>query len=109
MRILKLLSDWILVEEEPAKTATSGGIIIPIPENAPIRIGRALMVGPGRRYKDKFVPMQDGIVGERLIFLAAASDTKQGEQLKTKLNDKQRLIRLGDVLGIVSGATEISL
>lgn len=108
MQILKLLSDWMLVEDEPTEKVTSGGIIVVNPQDQPVRIGLVLQVGPGRRYTDRLIPMPDGMVGRRVVFLAGASDTKQGQMLKSYVMEGQRLIRLGDVLGIVEGETKVS-
>lgn len=107
MKIVKLLSDWLLIEEEPARERTSGGIILVNPDHEPIRIGKVLQAGSGRRYTDKTIPMPEDIVGQRVVFMAGASDTLQGKQLSEELPDNQRLIRLGDVLGIADGEVEI--
>lgn len=107
MKIVKLLSDYMLVEVEPARTKTTGGIIIANPDHEAVRAGKVLMAGPGRKYSDKTIPMPDGIVGQRVVFMAGASDTMQGKQLAEELPDDQRLIRLGDVLAIVDADVEI--
>lgn len=108
-RIKKLLSDWLLVELEPTKERTAGGIILPDADKEPVRTGVVLMAGPGRRYIDKFVPMPEDIVGKRVSFMIAASHTKGGKQLRTHLDmeDNRELIRLGDVLLEVSGDVEV--
>lgn len=108
MRILKLLSDWMVVEEEAVDRTTVSGIILPNPDAQPVRIGKVIQAGPGRRYTDRLIPMPEDIVGQRVVFLAGASDTKQGQTLKTLMDDGRRLIRLGDVLGIADGATRVT-
>ena len=107
MKILKLLSDHLLVAEDPPRIQTTGGIYLPNPKSEPIRTGRILMAGPGRRYIDKFIPMPDDMVGQRVVFMAAASDSKQGLQIRPLLEEGQRLIRLGDVLGVITGNVEV--
>lgn len=108
-KIKKLLSDWLLVELEPARKKTAGGILLPDADKEPVRTGVILMAGPGRRYMDKFVPMPDSIVGKRVSFMIAASHTKGGKQLRTHLDmeNNRELIRLGDVLLEVDGAVEV--
>jgi co-chaperonin GroES (HSP10) len=110
VRLRRLLSDWMLVELEPEKKMTAGGIIVPDTLEEPVRVGRVLMTGPGRRYVDKFVPVPEGIVGQRVAFMIAASQTKQGKQLRTRLSleDNEEIIRLGDVLLIVEEGVEVS-
>ena len=108
MKVVKLFSDWMVVEEEAAKTHTSGGLVIVHPEHAPIRTAKVLMAGPGRRYTDKFIPMPEDIVGQRVLFMIGASYTKQGQQINIELPDGQRFIRYGDVLGLVDGDVEVT-
>ncbi len=109
MRKLRLLSDWLLVEIDPTEEKTSGGIIKLDKEADPIRTGVVVQAGPGRQYTDKLVPMEAGIVGKRLAFMMAATQTKAGEQLHTHLDmgENFRLIRLGDVLLEVDKDTEV--
>lgn len=107
--IKKLLSDWILIELEPAKEKTAGGIVLPDADRESVRTGTVLKAGPGRRYRDKFVPMPEGIVGKRVSFMIAASHTKGGKQLRSHLDmeDNRELIRLGDVLLEVNEGVEV--
>lgn len=99
----------MLVELEPEKKVTKGGVIIPDTSPAPVRVAKVLMAGPGREYKDKFIPMPD-IIGHRVAFMIAASQTKQGREIRTSLSldDNHEIIRLGDVLFEVDGDVEIS-
>ncbi len=109
-QIRRLLSDWMLVEVEPEKKKTRGGIIIPDTTNEPVRVGRVLMAGPGRQYVDKLVPMPD-IIGQRVAFMIAASQTKKGQAVRSQLalSPEQEIIRLGDVLFVVEGDAEIEI
>lgn len=109
-QILRLLSDWLLVQVEPEKRKTQGGIIIPDTTSEPVRIGRVVMAGPGRRYIDKLVPMPADIVGLRVAFMIAAAQTKQGKAVRSQLalNSELEIIRLGDVLFVVEGEVEIT-
>lgn len=108
-RLQRLLSDWMLVELEPERKMTSSGIVIPDSSSAPIRTARVLKAGPGRRYLDKFVPMPD-LVGKRVAFMIAASQTKQGHQLRRtmELEDNLELIRLGDILLEIDEGVEVT-
>lgn len=104
---IKLWSDWILVEIEdlPKKGPTE----IILTDAEPIRIARALDVGPGRRYKNKFIPMELK-VGDRFPFFKALTETAQGAQLSLLLEANQGLIRESDVLFVIEeGNPEISL
>lgn len=109
-RIVRLLSDWMLVELEPVSETTRGGIIKPDAAREPVRVGKVLMTGPGRMYIDKLVPMPEGIVGKRVAFMIAASQTKAGTERRFQLamKDTQELIRLGDVLVELDEGVEVS-
>ncbi len=101
---MRPLNDWVLVELEPVKETTRGGIIKVAPE--PIRTARVLAVGSGKQYPDLFVPTVVK-VGERVAFFAAATDTKQGRQVGYVLPENQELIRETDILMVVEGDVEI--
>lgn len=112
MRIIKLLHDYLLVRLDPRKETTSGGIIRTTEQ--PVWTGVVLMAGPGRQYIDKYVPVEVK-VGERVAFMAAASDGHlsglavkeaivcnfEGEAIAK--TDEQRIIRENDVLFVVEG------
>lgn len=106
-KLQRLLSDWMLVKLEPEKKTTSGGIVIPDTREEPVRTGHVVMAGPGRRYRDKFIPMPD-ILGKRIAFMIAASQTKQGRELRVHLSEDEELVRLGDVLLVLAEGVEIS-
>lgn len=95
---LRPLSDWVLVDLDPVpgENASPGGIILPHP--ALIRTGVAKRVGPGRLYADGVYKRTDLRVGERVVFLAAVLDTKQGHQLAGMLGENEALVRESDVL-----------
>jgi len=59
MKIRKLLSDWMLIQLDPRKETTPGGIIRT--SEQPVWTGVVQMAGPGRQYRDKFVPMEEDI------------------------------------------------
>jgi hypothetical protein len=102
----KLLSDWVLIELEPTPPLTNGGLIKI--GSDPVRIARALKVGPGRHYRDRFVPTQIK-PGDRFPFFKAASDTKQGKQLAEKLPEGQDLVRESDILFVIEENVEVSI
>ncbi len=103
---LRPLHDWLLVELEPQKETFEGSIIVRV-SDSPIRIGKVLAAGPGRYYVDKFVPTEVE-VGERVVFLIAAADTRSGQALHHHLPDNQRLIRETDVLFVTSEVVEVA-
>jgi len=109
-KIRRLLSDWILVEVEPEKTVTNGGIIIPHTSPEPLRVGRVLMTGPGRRYIDKFIPLELK-VGDKVAFMLGAARTKQGKELRTRLDldNETELVRQGDVLLVIDPDADIEV
>ena len=106
-KILRLLNDRMLVRVEPSKKTTPAGIIKP--GAAPVWIGEVLMAGPGRHYKDKYVPMEDDIIGKRVAFLSAATDShEEGLLLKDHLAKDERIIRQSDILLVVEGEVDIT-
>lgn len=107
MKFAKLLSDHVLVELEPARERTGGGIILPGTVAEPVRVGRVLQAGPGRRFKDRFVPTSVQ-VGERVCFFIASADTKTGQAVTYHLEKDQRLMREQDILGVVADGVEVS-
>jgi co-chaperonin GroES (HSP10) len=107
MKIKQLLNDWLLVRLEPRKKTTPGGIIRTTEQ--PVWVGLVLMAGPGRQFRDKFVPMEKEIVGQRVAFLSAATDSHlTGLAINAQLNEEERLIRMSDVLFMVDGDVEIT-
>lgn len=104
---LRPLHDWLLVELEPSKETVGSGIIVRVGEN-PVRFGKVLAVGPGRRYQDKYVPTSVE-VGERVVFFIASTDTMSGRMITHQLPDNQRLIRETDVLFVTDEDIEVSV
>lgn len=107
--ISRLRGDWVLVELEPEpKERTTAAGVIQLGPN-PVRIARVLMVGPGKRYRDRYVPTQVK-PGDRFPFFKAASDTRQGRQLAERLPDGQDLVHESDILFIIEeGDVEITV
>jgi co-chaperonin GroES (HSP10) len=83
-----------------AENVSAGGIFCIHP--ALIRQGVVTDAGPGRHYVDGVYKGMDVKVGERVAFLAATMDTKQGWQLTDRVLGKdQALIRETDVLLVI--------
>lgn len=104
----KLLSDRILVELEPVKAVTRGGIVIPNTSPRPIRIGVVKKVGPGRQYRDCYRPTEIA-VGDRAAFFIGSTDTKEGTHVKSMIDDNHVVIRENDVLFLAEGDVEVTL
>jgi chaperonin GroES len=104
---LRLFHDWVHVRVEPARTQTSGGILLVGPE--PIRMAEVLAVGPGRRNKKgKLIPTQVQ-VGDRFPFFKGASETRQGHALALLLEDNEALLLESDVLFVAEEPIEVTL
>lgn len=100
---MRPLHDWVLIELEPEKKVTSGGIILTGP--APVRIARAVAVGPGRMTKKgKLIPSQVK-VGDRFPFFKAATETQQGRKIAERLPEGQEAIRESDILFVFEEGT----
>jgi co-chaperonin GroES (HSP10) len=99
---LRPLSDWVLVQMDPApgENLSAGGIVLTHP--ALIRRGVVTRIGKGRHYVDGVYKPMDVQVGERVAFLAATMDTKQGWQLTDRVLGKdEALIRQTDILFVI--------
>ncbi len=113
---LRPLSDVLVVELEPPRTKTRGGLIRPDTKQHPIRVGRVLRAGPGRRWKSKatgkmvFWPME-AKPGERICFMAALLQTQQGRQIQGgyALGDNEALIRETDVLFVIDEGDDVEI
>lgn len=105
---MRLLSDCVLVELEPAADTTRGGIVKIGP--APVRIARALRVGPGRHYPDgRYIPTEVK-PGDRFPFFKAVTDSQSGKKVTERLPEGQELIRESDILFIIEeGDVEITV
>lgn len=105
--MIRPLHDLLLVELEPVKEFSKGGIVLVAPK--PVRTAKVVRAGPGRHYVDKkFVPtlVQPG---DRVVFFDAVLHTKQGKQLSWSMLDGLELIRETDVLMVLSGDVEVSV
>jgi co-chaperonin GroES (HSP10) len=113
---IRPLSDVAVIQLEPPCTRSRGGLIRPDTRQHPIRTGHVLRVGPGRRWKSKttgkwvFWPM-DLKVGERIAFLAAVLQTKQGKSLQSSfsLGENEALIRETDVLFVIEDGEDVEI
>jgi len=109
---LRPLHDYLVVELEPVKEFTRGGIIKVAPE--PVRVGKVTAIGKGRHYpgldgvKGKYVPtvLQ---VGERIAFFQAVTQTKQGRQLDMSLPDNHELLRETDALFVIEEGADVEV
>jgi co-chaperonin GroES (HSP10) len=108
MELQRLLSDYVLVELEPLREKTIGGIVKPGTVVEPLRMGKVKMVGPGRRFLDKYVPTQLK-PGATVAFFVASTDTKGGRAITYLLREDERIIRENDVLFEILGPVEVSL
>ena len=106
-REIRLFHDWVRVKMEPPREKTRSGIILTVAE--PIRIARAIALGPGRLYADgTHVPMELK-VGDRFPLHVAAAQFKQGQALAFHLEDDEAIIRETDVLFVIEeGDPEIT-
>lgn len=111
---IRPLNDWMLVKVD-APEPVSDTIIIVAPENAPLRKGTVVRVGPGRnklKVKDRkdtrYIPTQVK-PKDRIVFFAAAMGTKQGKQLAYNLPDNYGLLREEDVLFVFEGDVKVEL
>jgi co-chaperonin GroES (HSP10) len=100
------LHDVLLIEVEPEEKTTGGGIIIPDTKQEPVRVGKVIAAGPGRWWKNRHTGKwafhnMNAKVGERVAFMMANLQTKQGEQLCYLLDENQGLIKETDVLLVI--------
>jgi len=109
---LRPLHDHCVVEMEPVKEFSRGGIIMVAPE--PVRVGRVVSIGPGRRYqktegsKEKFVRTELK-VGERIAFFQAVTQTQQGYLLHYRLPENQALLRETDALFVLPEGVDVEV
>lgn len=95
------LNDWVLVTMDPLPAAnTSGGGII-LTQPALIRKGAVVAAGRGRTYSDGVYKPCTLRVGDRVAFLSAVLESKQGYQVSGILAPNEALIREPDVLFII--------
>lgn len=104
---MRLLHDWVLVELEPPRRQTKGGLHLVGPD--PVRIARVVGVGPGRRDKKGRLRPTQVKVGDRFPFFKAATETKQGRLLAEKLPEGQELVRESDILFVIEGDGDVEV
>ena len=92
------MHDYCVVELEPIKEFSRGGIIRVAPE--PVRTGVVKAIGPGRHYPDRFVPTVLK-VGERIAFFQAVAQRKQGLANRFVLGENEELLRETDALFVL--------
>lgn len=78
-----------------------------------VRMGRVISCGPGRRLASGAVAPLDVCPGDRVAFLAALMQTKQGYQLGDVMRDlyqqEMGLIRASDVLVVLDDETRVTV
>ena len=91
---VKPLQDRLIVKRLAEEEKSKGGIIIPDTAKEKPQQGKVVAVGPGKREKDKVLPL--GVKTGDTILFAKYSGTE------IKLNGEDHLIlREDDVLGVV--------
>lgn len=95
------LNNWVLVKLDPEPPAVYNGGTIIMMHPALIRQGSVVRVGPGRTFSDGVYKHTELKVGERVAFLSAVLDTKQGHQIEGTLSEGEALIREDDVLFVI--------
>jgi co-chaperonin GroES (HSP10) len=99
----------MVIELEPAPTH-KGCIIVPDPDKTPLRIGKVLAIGPGRRYtNDKIFHKTEVEVGERVAFPMAATQVGTNRNLTPRLEDNTCMIRETDVFFTVEGDVDVEV
>jgi co-chaperonin GroES (HSP10) len=114
MSRLRPLNDLVVVKlDEPPKM--DGSIILPRPEDSPVRTGTVIAVGPGRRKlkragesKTVFTSTQVK-PGERIVFFAAAAGTAKDRLPTYALEDGEALMHEEDILFTFEGDPKIEL
>jgi len=107
MMKLRLQSDYVLVELEPARETLRNGLFRPGPD--PVRIARVLATGPGRfDKKGRRVKMQLK-AGDRFPFFMAVTETKMGRSLAKALPDSVSILRESDVLFVIENGADIEV
>ena len=104
--MIRPLHDRVIVELEPEKNKSRGGIILLGHDT--MRIGKVLRVGPGKQYEDRYVPT-DVKPGERVTFMQACIETRSEAQVNYQLPDNQAIIREPDILFVVEDDDDIDI
>lgn len=97
---IRPLGDWILVEHDPSKDVTDGGIVIP--EGAHDEVhewGTVIAVGPGRFYEKIWdtVPLEVG-PGDRVLYVKFLKNTHTGQAIRHVLDEGTFLIQQKDII-----------
>lgn len=114
MTQVRPLNDLVIVKVDPPEKKV-GSLLLPNPEHAPMRKGTVLRVGPGRRKlkrrgkKDTVYTPTQVKPGDRIVFFAAATGTKQGKQLAYSLPDDEDMIREEDILFVFEGDLKVDV
>ena len=104
---LRPLGDWVIVELEPASEVSKGGIILVGPQ--PVRIAKAVAVGPGRVIKSRFRPTEVR-PGDRFPFFKAVTETGKLRPVAEALPEGQEMIQESDILFVIEdGGSEVSI
>jgi co-chaperonin GroES (HSP10) len=108
------LNDMVLVHIDAAPEQR-GSIIMPTPDNAPLRRGTVLRVGPGRRKLVKasgtetvYVPTQVQ-PGDRVVFFSAAAGSHKNRLPTEALEENEVLLHEEDILFVLEEDVEVEL
>lgn len=95
---LRPLSDRILVELDPMKEESKGGIILVGDKSTEaVRTGTVVRVGPGKKAGHARAPL--GVeIGEKVAFFRWHQEHQQGKQMTHVLGPDHVLIKAEDVL-----------
>lgn len=99
------LQDRVLVELDEERGESHGGILLVGHDT--VRTGTVRRVGPGKQYRDKFLPTTVK-PEERIAFLQATIETKSEAQLTMRLPDGFAMIREPDILFAMDGEVRVT-
>lgn len=113
MRI-RPLHDVLIVELEEPPSETKSGIIIPDSAPKRLQVGRVVRAGPGiwkwnSRTGEEWFQKTVVTIGDRVVFLTANLETKQGRQLCYALGDGLGLIRENDILLVIPKGEDVEV
>lgn len=94
------LSDWLVVKLEEAPERASSGLIV-LTHPPLVRKAVVLRVGPGRLHSDGVYTPTQVREGDRVAFLAAVLDNKQGHAIEATMAEGEALIREKDILFVI--------
>jgi co-chaperonin GroES (HSP10) len=99
------LQDWLLVEYDPPKTQTEGGIIVPEGAHDDVyEWGTVVAVGPGKFYQKlgRTVPPEVK-PGDRVYYVKFLKKTHTGQSIRHVLEDGTFLIQQKDIIVVGEG------